>query len=64
MKQMKENPWTKLKDKFNINDTFETEIVNIVDFGIFVKVIDACFFGPQVGHMMLTTMRITADRFF
>ena len=40
LKQMKDNPWTKLKAKFNINDTFETEIVNIVDFGIFVKVID------------------------
>ncbi len=40
LKQMKENPWAKLGDKFNINDTFETEIVNIVDFGIFVKVID------------------------
>tara|TARA_Y100001935_G_scaffold99775_1_gene82987 strand:- start:1360 stop:3060 length:1701 start_codon:yes stop_codon:yes gene_type:complete len=40
LKQMKENPWNKLKEKFNINDTFETEIVNIVDFGIFVKVID------------------------
>ena len=40
LKQMKENPWIKLKAKFNINDTFETEIVNIVDFGIFVKVID------------------------
>ena len=37
---MKENPWNKLKDNFNINDTLETEIVNIVDFGIFVKVID------------------------
>ena len=40
LKQMKENPWIKLKEKFNVNDTFETEIVNIVDFGIFVKVID------------------------
>ena len=40
LKQMKENPWNKLKDNFNINDTLETEIVNIVDFGIFVKVID------------------------
>ncbi len=40
LKQMKENPWTKLNDQFNINDTLETEIVNIVDFGIFVKVID------------------------
>tara|TARA_Y100001935_G_C17111770_1_gene411193 strand:- start:126 stop:752 length:627 start_codon:yes stop_codon:yes gene_type:complete len=37
---MKDNPWNKLQDKFNINDTFETEIVNIVDFGIFVKVIE------------------------
>ncbi len=40
LKQMKENPWNKLKENFNVNDTFETEIVNIVDFGIFVKVID------------------------
>jgi len=40
LKQMKDNPWNKLQDKFNINDTFETEIVNIVDFGIFVKVIE------------------------
>ena len=37
---MKDNPWSKLKETFKINDTFETEIVNIVDFGIFVKVID------------------------
>ncbi len=40
LKQTKENPWNKLKETFNINDIFETEIVNIVDFGIFVKVID------------------------
>jgi len=40
LKQTKNNPWTKLNDNFSINDTFETEIVNIVDFGIFVKVLD------------------------
>ncbi len=40
LKQMKENPWIKLKEKFKISDTFETEVVNIVDFGIFVKVIE------------------------
>ena len=37
---MKENPWNKLQDTYKINDSFETEIVNIVDFGIFVKVQD------------------------
>ena len=30
----------KLKDTYQINDSFETEVVNIVDFGIFVKVQD------------------------
>ena len=40
LKQMRENPWKKLKENYNINDSFETEIVNIVDFGIFVKVQD------------------------
>ena len=40
LKQTKENPWIKLKKDFNINDSFETEVVNIVDFGIFVKVLD------------------------
>ena len=37
---MRENPWKKLKDSYNVNDSFETEIVNVVDFGIFVKVQD------------------------
>ena len=40
LKQMRDNPWNKLKEAYNINDSFETEIVNIVDFGIFVKVQD------------------------
>ena len=40
LKQLKSNPWDSLTEKFNINDKFETEIVNIVDFGIFVKVFD------------------------
>ena len=40
LKQMRENPWIKLNENYKINDSFETEIVNIVDFGIFVKVQD------------------------
>ena len=40
LKQMRDNPWNKLKENYNINDSFETEVVNIVDFGIFVKVQD------------------------
>ena len=40
LRQMRDNPWIKLNDTYKINDSFETEIVNIVDFGIFVKVQD------------------------
>ena len=38
LKQLKENPWELLTEKYKINDDFDTEVVNVVDFGIFVKV--------------------------
>ena len=38
LKQTKSNPWEKLSEKVEVNSIFETEVVNIVDFGIFVKV--------------------------
>ena len=39
-KRLKENPWLSIKEKFKVNDIIDTTIVNIVDFGIFVKVYD------------------------
>ncbi len=38
LKQTKLNPWNRLEGDIKVNDLLETEIVNIVDFGIFVKV--------------------------
>ncbi|MBT6448219.1 MAG: 30S ribosomal protein S1 [Flavobacteriaceae bacterium] len=38
LKQTKPNPWEKLSEKVAVNSILETEVVNIVDFGIFVKV--------------------------
>ena len=40
LKQLRENPWTSIKDKHKVGDTLETEIVNKVDFGIFVKIFE------------------------
>ena len=40
LKQTKLNPWEKLNEKIEVNSILETEVVNIVDFGIFVKVHD------------------------
>ena len=38
LKQLKDNPWDTISKKFNVGEDFETEVVNVVDFGIFVKV--------------------------
>ncbi len=40
LKQTKSNPWEKLSKEIKVNDILDTEIVNIVDFGVFVKVHD------------------------
>jgi small subunit ribosomal protein S1 len=40
LKQTKSNPWDKLNETLKINEILDTEVVNIVDFGIFVKVHD------------------------
>ncbi len=40
LKQTKSNPWHDLQNEIKVNDVMDTEIVNIVDFGIFVKVHD------------------------
>tara|TARA_Y100000590_G_scaffold457191_1_gene609316 strand:- start:5370 stop:7076 length:1707 start_codon:yes stop_codon:yes gene_type:complete len=38
LRQLKDNPWKTISTKFIVGDDFETEVVNVVDFGIFVKV--------------------------
>jgi len=38
LKHLKENPWKELTKKYSINDCIDTEVANVVDFGIFVKV--------------------------
>ena len=38
LKQLKDNPWQTISKKLVVGDDFETEVVNVVDFGIFVKV--------------------------
>ena len=45
LKQTKSNPWDKLNETVKINDILNTEVVNIVDFGI-------CTFGtqPSIGY--------------
>lgn len=40
IKQTQENPWLKIKEKFQTGETGEFEIVSISDFGLFLKIND------------------------
>ncbi len=40
LKQVKENPWDVIEEKFKVGDVFEGEVKNVTDFGAFVEVYD------------------------
>ncbi len=40
IKQLQDNPWTKLADEFPVGKVFDSVISNIAEFGLFVKVMD------------------------
>lgn len=40
LKQLHDDPWPAIVDKYPVGDIFETEIVKLTDFGVFVKLED------------------------
>ena len=40
IKQLQDNPWDVIRDKFPVGHIFEGKITNVTDFGIFVNVLD------------------------
>lgn len=40
LKQLKENPWDVIQDKFNPGDVIEGEIKNVTEFGAFMEIFD------------------------
>ncbi len=38
LKQLQENPWSQIAQKYPLDTVVETEVVNITDFGVFVKI--------------------------
>jgi small subunit ribosomal protein S1 len=40
LKQVQDNPWPKIAEKFPLDTILEAEVVNLTDFGIFVKMED------------------------
>ncbi len=38
MKQLEEDPWNQVKDKFNVNDKVNGVVTNVTDYGIFIEI--------------------------
>jgi small subunit ribosomal protein S1 len=38
LKQLQENPWPKIAEKYKLDTQLETEVVSVTDFGVFVKI--------------------------
>ncbi len=38
MKQLEDDPWIKVKDKFNVNDKVTGVVTNVTDYGIFIEI--------------------------
>ncbi|MDP8259752.1 MAG: 30S ribosomal protein S1 [Candidatus Gygaella obscura] len=40
LKQLEENPWSKIAEKYPVDTSLEVEVVSITEFGVFVKIED------------------------
>ena len=38
MKQLEDDPWNKVKDKFKVNDKVNGVVTNVTDYGIFIEI--------------------------
>ena len=38
MKQLEDDPWNKVKDKFNVGDKVQGICTNITDYGVFIEI--------------------------
>ena len=38
MKQLEEDPWTKVKEKFKVNDKVNGVVTNVADYGVFIEI--------------------------
>jgi small subunit ribosomal protein S1 len=40
LKQLENNPWTEIADKYPIDTILEAQVTNVTEFGVFVKIED------------------------
>ncbi|MCX7927100.1 MAG: 30S ribosomal protein S1 [Candidatus Omnitrophica bacterium] len=60
LKQMQENPWPKIAEKYKLDTQLETEVVSITDFGVFVKLeedLEGLVFSNEIDQDKLKALK-------
>lgn len=61
MKQLKENPWPKILEKYPVGKIVEGEVVKIADFGVFVKLeeeLEGLVFSEEIEEELKKSLKV------
>ena len=64
LKQLQTNPWSQIAEKFKLDTVLEAEVVNITDFGVFVKIdedLEGLVFSNEIDPEQLKLLK-AADK--
>lgn len=61
LKQLEVNPWPEIAQKYPVNTILETEVVNITDFGVFVRIeqdLEGLVFSSEIEKEVLANLKV------
>jgi len=61
LRQTEANPWPQISQKFPIDTILESEVVNITDFGVFVKIeqdLEGLIFANEIDKEVLSNLKV------
>jgi small subunit ribosomal protein S1 len=60
LKQLQDNPWSAIAEKYKLETVLETEVVSITDFGVFVKIdseLEGLVFANEISQEQLKLLK-------
>ena len=61
LKQLQPNPWPEIAERYPLDTVLETEVVNITDFGVFVRInddLEGLVYASEIDKDKLTQLKI------
>jgi small subunit ribosomal protein S1 len=60
LKQLQPNPWTEIAARYPLDTVLEVEVVNLTDFGVFVKIeedLEGLVYSSEIDKDMVSTLK-------